>query len=101
MKFWIKYSSVEYTKGIKKDIIDNKEIATEVIVEGDKDKQINHEFILTFVKDKTKTEDIVCPSCGYQTHMLTSSKCIRCDSEIVPKKMHWVLVDKNSINNSN
>lgn len=93
-KLWVKYSSIEYTKGIRKVVIDDQEVDSEVVVKGSNDRQINHEYILTFVKNRTKTENIICPSCGYQTHMLTTSKCIRCDSEIVSKKEHWVYVDK-------
>lgn len=98
-KLWVRYSNIEYVKGIRK-IMDenNNEIESEVVIRGSKDNYINHEYILTFVKNRTQTEDIVCPSCGYQTHMLTSSKCLRCDSEIVPKKMHWVFLDKVTTN---
>lgn len=94
-KIWVKYSSIEYLTGIRR-IVDenNNEIESEVVIRGDKDKPVSHEYILTFVKNKTQSEDIVCPSCGFQTHILTSSRCIRCDSEIVPKKMHWVFVEK-------
>ena len=94
-KIWVKYSSIEYITSIRK-IIDenNNEVESEIVIGGDKNNPINHEYILTFVKSKTETENVVCPSCGYQTNILTSSKCIRCDSEIVPKKMHWVYVDK-------
>ena len=101
-KIWISYSSFEYVTGIRKVLDENNnEINDEVVVRGDKDKKINHELILTFVKNRTQTEEIICPACGYQTHMLTSSKCIRCDSEIVPKKMHWVFVEKVAVNISN
>lgn len=94
-KLWIRYSSIEYVKGVRKVIDENNnEIDSEVVVKGDKNNPISHEYILTFVKGRTQIEDVVCPTCGFQTHMLTSSKCIRCDSEIVPKKMHWVFVEK-------
>lgn len=93
-KLWIKYSNVEYVESIKnnEDEINNK------IISGNKDKPIINEYILTFVKNKTNTEEIVCPLCGYQTDMLTTSKCIRCDGEIVSKKEHWVFVDKITTN---
>lgn len=94
-KIWVKYSSIEYVKGIRKIMDENdNEVESEVVIRGDKDKHVSHEYILTFVKSKTPTEDVICPSCGFQTHILASSRCIRCDSEIVPKKMHWVFVEK-------
>lgn len=99
IKLWIRYSDIEYTKGIRtiKDEKDN-EIQAEVILSGNKDERLYHEYILTFVKNKTATENIVCPSCGYQTNMLTTSNCSRCEIEIVPKKMHWVYIDKVTTN---
>lgn len=98
-KLWVRYSSIEYIKGLRKEVSnDGQEILVERVVEGNENTPISHEYILTFVKEKTETEKIVCPSCGYQTHMLTTSHCIRCDSEIVPKSKHWVFVEKNIIN---
>jgi len=94
-KLWVKYSSIEYVKGIRKEPDANGNIvASEVVVRGDKDKTIDYQYVLTFVKNHTQTENVVCPSCGFQTHMLTSSRCLRCEGEIVPKTMHWVLISK-------
>ncbi len=101
-KLWVRYSSIEYVKGIRKTIDENgKESLAETVVDGNKEQPIIHEYILTFVKNRTQNENVVCPSCGFQTHILTASKCIRCDSEIIPKKMHWVFVEKVSTNISN
>lgn len=99
VKLWIRYSSIEYTKGIRM-VKDEKEndVLSEVIVSGSNVDRIEHEYILTFVKNKADTESIVCPSCGYQANILTSSNCGRCEIEIVPKKMHWVYVDKVTTN---
>lgn len=98
-KVLVKYSNIEYVKGIR-DSVDEmgNSIKEEVIISGNTNNKVAHSYILTFVKSRTETEDIVCPNCGYQTHMLASSKCIRCDSEIVPKKMHWVYVGKEKFN---
>ena len=83
-KVWVRYSSIEY----------GKELLVEAIVDGNSDKPVNHEYILTFVKNRTQNENVICPNCGFQSHILLSSKCIRCDLEIVPKKQHWVYVGK-------
>ncbi len=101
-KLWVRYSSIEYIKGIRKTVDENgKESLIETVVDGNKDQPTTHEYILTFVKNRTQNENVVCPSCGFQTHILTSSKCIQCDSEIIPKRMHWVFVEKISTNISN
>lgn len=98
-KLWISYSSIEYVTANRKQILeDGSEKIVETVINGSEDKSVNHEYILTFVREKSQNEDIVCPNCGYQTHLLTSSKCIRCDLEIVPKKSHWVFVGKVSTN---
>lgn len=98
-KLWVKYSDIEYTKGIRKIVNeDNKEELVERIVKGSDSDIINHEYILTFVKNRTQSEDTICPSCGYQSHILLSSNCVRCDSVIVPKKMHWVYIGKVNTN---
>lgn len=97
-KVLVNYSSIEYIKKneIKLDE-NNQEIVNEIIVQGSKDIPVNHECILTFVKDKTDTETIVCPNCGYQEQLVTSSRCIRCDLDIVPKTGHWVFVQKQDV----
>ena len=101
-KLWVRYSNIEYVKGIRKTLDENnQEILAETVVDGDEKNPIYHEYILTFVKNRTQTENIVCPSCGYQSHILTESYCVRCESEIVPKKMHWVFVGKVTTNISN
>ncbi len=98
-KFWIRYSSIEYQTAQRNEVTEaGKEIVVERVVQGNDQVPIYHEYILTFVKDPTETEEIVCPHCGYQTNMLTSSKCIRCDSEIIPKSKHWVFVNKVTTN---
>ena len=79
-KFWVNYSSIEYITANRKQVLeDGSESLVETVVSGSKDSSINHEYILTFVREKSQNEDIVCPNCGYQAHMLTLSKCIRCD----------------------
>lgn len=98
-KFWVSYSSVEYITANRKQVLeDGDESIVETIVSGSKDSSVRHEYILTFVRERSQNEDIVCPNCGYQTHMLALSKCIRCDLEIVPKKSHWVFIGKVSTN---
>ena len=98
-KFWVNYSSIEYITANRKQVLeDGSESLVETVISGSKDSSINHEYILTFVREKSQNEDIVCPNCGYQAHMLTLSKCIRCDLEIVPKKSHWVFIGKVSTN---
>lgn len=97
-KLWIKYRSIEYTKVLKKTYDENNnEIITEEIVKGTKEPKTN-EYIITFIKNKTESEDITCPNCGFETDILISNKCIKCDQEVVPKKMHWVYLDKELVN---
>lgn len=84
-KVWVKYSSIEYTS---KDV---------EVISGSKETPINNEYILTFVKSSSQKEELTCPSCGLQTNILLSSRCIKCGNEIVPKKMHWVYVGKEKI----
>ena len=94
-KYWGRYSNIEYVVSNRKQMLSNgTEEIVETVVEGNKDIPITYEYILTFVKNKSQNENVVCPNCGYQTHMLTSSHCIRCDLEIVPKRMHWVYTGK-------
>lgn len=94
-KFWIRYSNIEYITTTRNEVLPNgKEELAEVIVEGSKDIPVTYEYIITFVKNKTENENIICPNCGYQIHMLISSNCIRCDLDIVPKTMHWVFTGK-------
>ena len=90
-KLWVKYSSIEYVKNVKQN-------GDEIVIMGNKDKPIDCEYILTFVKNKSDGENIICPSCGFQTNMLISSRCLRCEGEVVPKTMHWVFVGKESYN---
>lgn len=94
-KLWVSYSCIEYIKTNRTySIDDNNQNDVETIIQGSKENPIDHEYILTFVKDRSQNEDIVCPNCGYQMHILTSSHCERCDLEVVPKKQHWVFVGK-------
>lgn len=96
-KFWIRYSCKEYTKGMRKIVDENgKENIIQSVINGNQDKTITHEYILFFVRSRTQTENTLCPSCGYQSSVLMSSNCPRCDIEIVPKKMHWVFLKKIS-----
>lgn len=98
-KIWISYTDSEYTVA-KREIenADGDRVMQDVIIKGDKNKENKHEYILTFVKGRSNNEDILCPNCGYQTVLMLDSKCDRCGSVIVPKKMHWVLVDKKVTN---
>ena len=94
-KLWVSYTDSEYTMA-KRQVVDSdgKNVMQDVIIKGDKNKKIRHEYILTFVKGRSNNEEILCPNCGYQTVLMLDSKCNRCGSVIVPKKLHWVLVDK-------
>ena len=98
-KLWIRYSDNEYTMA-KREVenADGEKVMQDVIIEGDKNKDIYHEYVLTFVKGRSNNEDIMCPNCGYQTALLLNARCDRCGSTILPKKMHWVLVDKKITN---
>lgn len=100
-KLWVRYSSIEYKKQIQKKYENDQEVFVEVVVEGNREKPKEQEYILTFVRNRTQTENIVCPSCGEPFNILTSSNCTHCDSFIVPKKMHWVFVEKKESNLSN
>lgn len=101
-KLWVRYSNIEYVTAMRKNFDEKgNEVLTETVIEGDKDKPVTYEYILTYVKNRTDSENVVCPSCGYQEHILTASNCIRCELEIIPKKMHWVFVEKVSTNISN
>ena len=95
VKVWIKYTDCEYTSA-KREVMneDNELVLQEMIIKGDKNKTVEHEYILTFVKGRSNNEDVLCPNCGYHTNLLINSKCARCDSIIAPKRMHWVYVDK-------
>ena len=43
-KVWVRYSSIEYVKGIRKTVDENgKELLIEAIVDGNSDKPVNHE----------------------------------------------------------
>lgn len=98
-KLWVEYTDNEYTLGNREvENEDGTKEIKEVIISGDKNKDVYHEYILTFVKNRASNEDVVCPSCGYKTNLLTNSKCPKCDSIIVPKRMHWVYVDKVNTN---
>lgn len=94
-KLWVRYSCKEYTKGMHKIVDENgKESMIESIISGSQDKKVIHEYILFFVRNRTQTENTLCPSCGYHSNILITSNCPRCDIEIVPKKMHWVFFKK-------
>lgn len=101
-KLWVRYSCKEYTKGIRKVVDDNgKESLIEAIINGSQDKEVIHEYLLFFVRNRTQTENTLCPSCGYHSNVLMTSNCPRCDTEIVPKKMHWVFLKKVSADFNN
>lgn len=101
-KLWVRYSCIEYVKGPRKSVDeDGQEIMINAVVDGDADQAVTHEYILTFVKNKSETENIVCPNCGFKYSILTSSTCMGCESEVVPKRLHWVYVDKVTTNISN
>lgn len=101
-KLWVQYSDTEYVLGNREiENEDGSKEIKEIVISGDKDKILYHEYILTFVKDRTSNEDIMCPSCGYKSNMLLRSYCPNCDTLIVPKKMHWVYVGKVSTNINN
>ncbi len=99
VKLWVSYTDSEYTMA-KRQVVDSdgNNVMQDVIIKGDKNKEIRHEYILTFVKGRSNNEEILCPNCGYQTVLMLDSKCNRCGSVIVPKKLHWVLVDKKVTN---
>ena len=84
----IQYSSIEYTKDLNEGNI----------IAGSETNKIFNQYALTFVKDKSSTENIVCPSCGYQSKALLRSKCPICSSTIASKQGHWVYVGKERIN---
>lgn len=89
-KLWVKYSSVEYVKDRNGNV-----------VSGDSNNAVEHEYLLTFVRNRSNSEDVVCPGCGTQSHILLSSNCYRCDTVIVPKKLHWTFIQKEAVKFSN
>lgn len=94
-KLWIQYTDNEYIEADREVVDDKGETHIEkTIIKGDKKKDVYHEYILTFVKGRTNNEDILCPNCGNLTNIALNNRCLKCDSVIAPKKMHWVYVDK-------
>lgn len=85
-KLWIKYSSIEYVKDREGNIIN-----------GNSNNSLEHEYLLTFVRNRTSSEDVICPSCGTQSHILLTSNCYRCDTVIVPKTLHWTFAQKEAV----
>lgn len=101
-KLWVRYSCIEYVEGPRKSVDeDGQEVIINTVVDGDKNQPVNYEYILTFVKNKSETESIVCPTCGFKYDIATTSNCVGCESEIIPKRLHWVYVDKVTTNISN
>lgn len=98
-KLWIQYTDNEYTLGNREVQDEEGNTSVEqVVIKGDKDKEIYHEEIITYVKGRANNEDILCPNCGYHTVLLDTPKCIKCDSIIAPKKNHWVFVNRVATN---
>ena len=98
-KLLIEYSDIEYTLGNRE--VPNEEGVPEiqkVVISGDENKPVFHKYILTFVRNRTNNEEIKCPTCGYFNNLLTKSKCLGCDTLILPKTMHWVYTGKVSTN---
>ena len=98
-KLWIQYSDNEYTLGNREvENEDGTKEIKEIVISGDPNKVLYNEYIVTFVKDRTNTEEIMCPGCGYKTNLLLRSTCPHCDTTVLPKKMHWVYIGKVSSN---
>ena len=98
-KLLVEYSDNEYTLGNREEKNEEGEMEVkQVVIAGDENKQIFHEYILTFVRNRTDNEEIKCPTCGYFNNLLTKSKCLGCDTLILPKTMHWVYTGKVSTN---
>ena len=98
-KLLVEYSDIEYALGNRE--VTNEEGDTEVkqvVIAGDDTKTVFHKYILTFVRNRTDNEEIKCPTCGYTNHLLTKSKCVGCDTLIVPKTMHWVYTGRVTTN---
>ena len=96
---WVQYSSVEYVQGYKEEIDEAKgKQIVPVIVSGNNKIPVYHEYILTFVKERSTLETAVCPSCGAKINIMLNSKCQFCDNMIVPKEKHWVYVKKEIAN---
>ncbi len=94
-KVWLKVSYSEYLLDVSPIAEDNVEnVNKERVISGSKDRKIEKEYILTFVKTRTDKESIACPHCGFITHIVYQNICVRCGSTIVNKKYHWVLVGK-------
>ena len=98
-KLWIQYTDNEYTLG-NREVQDEEGNTSveEVVIKGDKNKEVYHEEIITFVKGRANNEDILCPNCGYHTKILDTSKCVKCDSILAPKKEHWIYLNKVATN---
>lgn len=99
-KLWVQYSCVEYVKGYREELNEETNLMEkkEVIVSGSDTKPVFHEYVVTFVKERSTVEKVVCPSCGREYKLLLRSKCQICDTIIVPKTKHWVYVNKKIAN---
>lgn len=79
--FWIKYSCLE-------------NISSNINLNSNSIKPMEFEYIITYVKDNSSKEEIICPNCGQKIKILLNSKCSICDNTIVPKNGHWVYIGK-------
>ena len=98
-KLLLGYSCFEYTLGnreVEKE--DGSKNVEKVVVSGSDTNKVFHQYILTFVRSRTNNEEVKCPACGYSNKILTKSRCDGCDTQIVPKKLHWVYTGKVTTN---
>ena len=94
-KVWMKLSYIEYTKDISPVSLENQEnITGDRIIAGSKDRRLEKEYILTLVKARTEKESVVCPNCGFITHIVSQNTCSRCGANVVNRRYHWVMIGK-------
>ena len=95
-RLWVRYSSNEYLTALRMEH-DQDGVIQEVerVIGGNEKESINNEFIITFVKERSKTEDVVCPNCGFQTHILTQDLLVCMESEHQGCQIHDMQLTEN------
>lgn len=94
-KVWIRVSYIEYALDMTPLTEEQMKVVTgERIVSGSKTNRMEKEYILTLVKTHTPKESVVCPTCGYVSDVIIRNRCVRCGTDVVQRRFHWVIVGK-------
>ncbi len=94
-KVWMKISFIEYMLDMSPQTGSQEKIGNENrVIGGSKTRRFEKEYIITLVKRHTPKESVACPACGYITDIILRNQCIRCGSNIVNRKFHWVIIAK-------